>query len=92
MGNVQSRREWESAWTPLLQGAVVADADRQYRAACWFFLDWAGEHWQRPMLTAADVDDAMTEYAWWLFDTRGGTGRWRLHMALYGIGRYLPAL
>ena len=89
----QSRPEWASVWTPLLQAAVRSGTDYNYRLGVKHFLNWlGGEGGACPMNTAMDVDIALCEYAWWVYENWGGHGKWRLNMALFGVEHYLPAL
>ena len=88
-----SKPEWASIWTPLLQAAVRAGTDYNYRLGVKHFLEWVeAEGIGRRLHTAADVDEALCEYAWWVYENWGGRGKWRLNMALFGVEHYLPAL
>ena len=82
--------EWAAVWTPLLQGAVKASSEGQYRLGVRHFLNWVEES-QISLLTTRDIDNALAEYGWWVFERFGGRGKWRLHQAVHGVEHFLPA-
>ena len=70
-----SKPEWASIWTPLLQAAVRAGTDYNYRLGVKHFLEWVeAEGIGRRLHTAADVDEALCEYAWWVYENWGVGG------------------
>ena len=85
-----SKPEWASVWTPLLQAAVQASSEVEYRRGLKFFLDWLREKNYPPIQTAVQMDEALAEYGWHVFEEMGGRGKSRLHNAIYGVEHFLP--
>ncbi len=42
--------------------------DYNYRLGVKHFLEWVENEWGAPMRTAREVDEAMAEYGWWVFE------------------------
>ena len=84
------RPEWASVWTPLMRAAIAASSQVEYDRGVRYFLTWLEFEGRGPLRTIADIDDALCEYAWHVYETVGGRGRSRLHNAIYGIEHYLP--
>ena len=87
-----SRPVWGRAWTPLLQAAIRESSEDQYRRGVGHFIDWLDNVFRCPLRTAEEIDDALCEYGWWVYEHWAGRGKWRLNMALFGVEHYLPAL
>jgi len=84
--------EWGSVWTPLLQAAIRGGTDYNYRLGIKHFLDWIDFEYRAPLRTAREIDEALCEYGWWVYENMGGRGKWRLNMAVFGVEHYLPQL
>jgi len=84
--------EWSSVWTPLLQAAIRGGTDYNYRLGIKHFLDWLDFEYRAPLRNAREIDEALCEYGWWVYENWGGRGKWRLNMALFGVEHYLPTL
>ena len=56
------------------------------------FIDWLDNVFRCPLHTAEEIDDALCEYGWWVYEHWAGRGKWRLNMALYGVEHFLPGL
>jgi hypothetical protein len=82
--------EWSSVWTPLLQAAVRGSSEYQYRLGIKHFIDWLVLEQRDPLRTIREIDDALCEYGWWVYENWAGHGKWRLNMALYGVEHFLP--
>ena len=63
---------WSTVWTPLLQAAIVRGTDVNYRLGLKHCLEWVDEEYQRPLLTIRQIDEALCEYAWWVYENWGG--------------------
>ena len=74
-------REWSTVWTPLLQAAVRASSGYQYRLGVKHFLEWVEEERRGPLRSIRELDEALVEYGWWVYENWGGRGKWRLNMA-----------
>ena len=70
--------------------AIAASSQVEYDRGVRYFLAWLEEERRGPLRTIPDIDDALCEYAWHVYETMGGRGRSRLHNAIYGIEHYLP--
>ena len=82
---------WGGApWTPLLQAAIAESSEAQYKRGVEQFLKWLQDEGHPPLYTVIDIDNALCEYAWWIYCHFAGRGRSRLHNAIYGIEHYLP--
>ena len=81
-----SKPEWASVWTPLLQAAVKGGTEYNYRLGAKHFLERVHKEKGRkvPLGTAREIDEALCEYAWWVDGNWAGRGKWRLSMALCG--------
>ena len=82
---------WVSPWTPLMQAAIAASSEVEYRRGIKFFLEWLNEEGKPAIYTAKQMDYALCEYGWYVFENMAGRGRSRLHNAIYGIEHFLPA-
>ena len=56
------------------------------------FLEWIENEYRLPLRTAQEVDEALAEYGWWVYENWGGRGKWRLNMATFGVEHYMPEL
>ena len=92
IGGYTERREWSTIWTPLLQAAVRGGTDVNHRLGLKHFLEWVEVEHGEPLRTARDVDVALCEYGWWVFENWAGRGKWRLVMAVFGVEHYMPEL
>ena len=84
--------EWRTAWTPLLHAAIRGSSDKQYRAGVRHFLEWLDFEYRMPLRTPREVDEALCEYGWWVYENYAGRAKWRLNMAVFGVEHYLPLL
>ena len=87
---VHQRVPWESCWTPLLQASIQESSEVEYRRGVTFFLKWLREEYCAPVIHAWDLDVALCEYGWWVFESMGGRGRNRLNNAVFGCEYFLP--
>ena len=87
-----SRPVWGRAWTPLLQAAIRESSEVQYRRGVGHFIDWLDNVFRCPLHTAEEIDDALCEYGWWVYENWAGRGKWRLNMALFGVEHFLPSV
>jgi len=85
------RHVW-GMWNPLLRARVTIATETMYRAGVTRFLLWlqTGGAYLGHLYDAQDVDDALTEWAWELYESRGGQGQWVLQCALYGVEYFVP--
>jgi len=84
------RTPGESIWTPLLQASIEQSSEVEYARGVRFFLTWLNEEYQAPVYDAWDLDMALCEYGWWVFETMGGRGKNRLNNAVFGCEYHLP--
>ena len=62
-------RPWGSTWTPLLQSSVAESSEINYRRGVRYFLEWLdAEYPAFAITTAAQMDDALAEYGWEVFE------------------------
>ena len=85
------RHVW-GMWNPLLRARVTLATETMYRAGVNRFLLWlqTGGAYLGKLYDVQDVDDALTEWAWELYESRGGQGQWVLQCALYGVEYFVP--
>jgi hypothetical protein len=77
-------------WTPLMEAALSAGSEINYRRGVILFVEWAQDEYEEELESFEDLDEALAEYAWHVFESKGGSARWRLENAIYGIEWLLP--